>query len=327
MSFRNFSYLTFCWIIISINITHSFCCSHIHKMALIPEHERQHLAALYDARQRTSSSSSGTPSTSSRDSSETRRQTDRYKQLRKQSSPAYLSAGHPYTAKSTPSPVRSSISATHHHRSHSVKVPAKNRSKEHRPDPLNLDLLSLDFRPRRATMNSRGEADVKASEDDAGKIRLRNFSVTSKGVVNQGDSYRARSVTSLNTPVHSGCVDFPRADQRLSVSSAYSTGETSLSGEHSPQNTRYRVLMSGAAGVGKTALTNQFLTSEYMNAYDSSLTGTYSENFLSAKSAKDQQKIAIYFLQKFDQRRNRPACFHRAALRRCEDVRFECFSG
>lgn len=34
---------------------------------------------------------------------------------------------------------------------------------------------------------------------------------------------------------------------------------------------RYRVVMLGDAGVGKTALVNQFMTSEYMHTYDASL--------------------------------------------------------
>ena len=34
---------------------------------------------------------------------------------------------------------------------------------------------------------------------------------------------------------------------------------------------RFRICILGASGVGKTALVNQFLTSEYMNTYDASL--------------------------------------------------------
>ena len=33
----------------------------------------------------------------------------------------------------------------------------------------------------------------------------------------------------------------------------------------------HRVVMLGATGVGKTALTNQFMTSDYSNTYDASL--------------------------------------------------------
>ncbi|CAG9131448.1 unnamed protein product [Plutella xylostella] len=35
--------------------------------------------------------------------------------------------------------------------------------------------------------------------------------------------------------------------------------------------TKYRVVLLGDAGVGKTALVSQFMTSEYMNTYDASL--------------------------------------------------------
>lgn len=38
-----------------------------------------------------------------------------------------------------------------------------------------------------------------------------------------------------------------------------------------PPPPRYRVVMLGDAGVGKTALVNQFMTSEYMHTYDASL--------------------------------------------------------
>lgn len=38
-----------------------------------------------------------------------------------------------------------------------------------------------------------------------------------------------------------------------------------------PPPARYRVVMLGDAGVGKTALVNQFMTSEYMHTYDASL--------------------------------------------------------
>lgn len=46
---------------------------------------------------------------------------------------------------------------------------------------------------------------------------------------------------------------------------------------------RYRVVMMGDAGVGKTALVSQFMTSEYMNTYDASLgklQGKYNSTFL-----------------------------------------------
>lgn len=46
-----------------------------------------------------------------------------------------------------------------------------------------------------------------------------------------------------------------------------SSGESSVA-EDIP---KYRVVLLGDSGVGKTALVSQFMTSEYMNTYDASL--------------------------------------------------------
>ncbi|KAF7402364.1 hypothetical protein HZH66_004631 [Vespula vulgaris] len=40
---------------------------------------------------------------------------------------------------------------------------------------------------------------------------------------------------------------------------------------------KYRVVLLGDSGVGKTALVSQFMTSEYMNTYDASLVSEISE--------------------------------------------------
>lgn len=46
-----------------------------------------------------------------------------------------------------------------------------------------------------------------------------------------------------------------------------SSGDSSMA-EDVP---KYRVVLLGESGVGKTALVSQFMTSEYMNTYDASL--------------------------------------------------------
>jgi Rad/Gem-related GTP binding protein 1 len=46
-----------------------------------------------------------------------------------------------------------------------------------------------------------------------------------------------------------------------------SSGESSVA-EDIP---KYRVVLLGESGVGKTALVSQFMTSEYINTYDASL--------------------------------------------------------
>ena len=44
---------------------------------------------------------------------------------------------------------------------------------------------------------------------------------------------------------------------------------------------RYRVVMMGDSGTGKTALVSQFMTSEYMHTYDASLDDEFGEKTVS----------------------------------------------
>ena len=91
--------------------------------------------------------------------------------------------------------------------------------------------------------------------------RLRTFSTTSKGlVINRGDSMR-----STNSIYSSGSEQFP-----LSASSRTSS---TLSRESFGlmQVVPFRVTVLGASGVGKTAITQQFMTSEYLGGFDTSI--------------------------------------------------------
>ena len=57
----------------------------------------------------------------------------------------------------------------------------------------------------------------------------------------------------------------------------------------------FRVLMLGASGVGKTALTAQFMTSEYLNTYDASL-GKFTLFLLHSgwQFIRTQMKVSLY---------------------------------
>ncbi|XP_063589279.1 uncharacterized protein LOC134766344 [Penaeus indicus] len=101
-----------------------------------------------------------------------------------------------------------------------------------------------------------------------GVCRLRQFSITSRGgVVNRGDSLRPRRSAS-NTSVTSSVSSCSR-ERIPSIGSIASTPGCSKvpTPTSSPQ---YRVVMIGAAAVGKSTLITQFMTSEYMCAYDDS---------------------------------------------------------
>ncbi|XP_037094883.1 GTP-binding protein Rit2-like [Pollicipes pollicipes] len=94
----------------------------------------------------------------------------------------------------------------------------------------------------------------RASETEL--ARVRSFVTTSRGVVSRGDSVQLRP-TPPTTP----------------ASSLASSGHTSPALSQSPPGAPappavHRVVPLGGAGVGKTALVRQFLSSEYMNGYD-----------------------------------------------------------
>lgn len=180
--------------------------------------------------------------------------------------------------------------------------------------------------------DSRGSSNNSLPTDEAGDVlRLRNFAVTSKGIVNRGDSFRSKSrsthsVSSTGSghklavpsssvsasPSETGdassdvvsekfymCASLDGDGRVVSSQLCQSppwvaeagltrTDRTSLrvdcqeptaslppelvvtrTGDSPPA--RYRVLVLGASQVGKTSLTSQFMTSEYICSYDSSV--------------------------------------------------------
>ncbi|XP_011049720.1 PREDICTED: GTP-binding protein RAD [Acromyrmex echinatior] len=84
--------------------------------------------------------------------------------------------------------------------------------------------------------------------EDEDSYRLRSFSLTSKGVVNRGDSFRRRRSRSNSLAP----ADQQNEERRLPPKEVAS----------------HNVAMLGTRGVGKTALISQFMTSECINAYD-----------------------------------------------------------
>lgn len=56
-----------------------------------------------------------------------------------------------------------------------------------------------------------------------------------------------------------------------SCCSGQGVGADSTESEEMEEVSKYRVVLLGDSGVGKTALVSQFMTSEYINTYDASL--------------------------------------------------------
>ena len=111
--------------------------------------------------------------------------------------------------------------------------------------------------------------------------RRRSFSVTPKGVVNEGDNMvEFPCIPQLQqhqtTPGHNNDrVYFGSTGSDLQLLSKTSPSDslTSIGSAYSgdsSDNTVYRVLMLGGPGVGKSALSQQFLTSEHMMAQNTS---------------------------------------------------------
>ncbi|XP_039297339.1 uncharacterized protein LOC111057890 [Nilaparvata lugens] len=188
------------------------------------------------------------------------------------------------------------ITCSHHSRSQSVKTPRGVNSR-HRPNYLCLPQQ----RSRVASMPNTGVEEEY--------YRLRHFSITGKGVVNRGDSLKSRrsrsntSVASSNSS-HStehqttGCFvvagggSYPGSARTSATASLASSRESSCAscpGITAP----YRVMMLGSAGVGKTSLISQFMTSEYLHAYDTSIDDEFGEKSVSVLLDGEESELTF----------------------------------
>lgn len=173
----------------------------------------------------------------------------------------------------------------HHSRSQSVKTPG--RAGGGRPNYLCLPQQ----RSRVASMPNTGVEEEY--------YRLRHFSITGKGVVNRGDSLKSRrsrsntSVASSNSSTEHipGAVQATCASTRTSAPcSLASSRESSTS---NPGPAPYRVLMLGGPAVGKSSLVSQFMTSEYLHAYDTSLDDESGEKSVSVLLAGEESELTF----------------------------------
>ncbi|KAK6630633.1 hypothetical protein RUM43_014618 [Polyplax serrata] len=121
-------------------------------------------------------------------------------------------------------------------------------------------------------------AQTRRNDDGIEYYRLRSFSITPNGIFNLGDSFKSRRSLSINSvnSSESSQTDFSLT-QRSRLPSTASQNSTGILEDLNNPVPTFRVAMLGASGVGKTAFTYQFTTSEYICAYDTSL-GEFSYN-------------------------------------------------
>ncbi|XP_076370530.1 GTP-binding protein GEM-like [Tachypleus tridentatus] len=103
------------------------------------------------------------------------------------------------------------------------------------------------------------------AEDDAVYQRLRNFSITSKGVVNRGDSFRS-SLCNVSSHISHSHSSFDGKDNLYHVSTPAHSSSDRMSDIFGDT---YKVLVIGNSEVGKSLLSQQFRTSDYICTYDS----------------------------------------------------------
>ncbi|XP_015172882.1 PREDICTED: uncharacterized protein LOC107064582 [Polistes dominula] len=119
---------------------------------------------------------------------------------------------------------------------------------------------------------------------------LREFSITHKGVVNRGDSIISRgskSNTSVNSSRNSNV-----SGERSPFEGSCCSGQGGDSSESEIEEIpKYRVVLLGDSGVGKTALVSQFMTSEYMNTYDASLDDEFGEKTVSVLLDEEESEL------------------------------------
>ncbi|BFG06222.1 AF4/FMR2 family member 4 [Drosophila madeirensis] len=191
----------------------------------------------------------------------------------------------------------------HHSRSQSVKMPGSRASG--RPNQLCLPQQ----RSRVASMPNTGVEEEY--------YRLRHFSITGKGVVNRGDSLKSRRSRSNNSVASSNSStehltaqqQQQQQQQQLQVqlqqqqlqqqqlpAPTSSSARTSLassreSSTSNPGNGPYRVLMLGGPAVGKSSLVSQFMTSEYLHAYDTSIDDESGEKAVSVLLSGEESEL------------------------------------
>lgn len=160
----------------------------------------------------------------------------------------------------------------------SPRLPSRSASYK-RPKQKNYDFDFEDFRPRTYSVptknqfrRSLGLNNANDGNDGLDTIPVRTFTLSSKGLRNRGDSFKRKSKTNINEVQGSqGGLDEFR-DRTHSMTSQGSSNATPRSGsESSEADSSYRVVLLGSAGVGRTALSQQFLTSEYIGAFDTSM--------------------------------------------------------
>lgn len=159
-------------------------------------------------------------------------------------------------------------------RPRTLSMPSKNRPK--RPQSLKCKPVSQQNEGQGQTQ-AQGQTPSQTSGEGTEQgsspfYRVRSFTSTPRGIINRGDSFKRKRLGSSNSSIGSAGSCPERASRLRHTWSTQSQGSrgssvsSSIDADDPPA--AFRVLLLGAAGVGKTALIQQFTTSEYMGNVD-----------------------------------------------------------
>ncbi len=142
---------------------------------------------------------------------------------------------------------------------------------EHRPRTLSMPSKGKPSKPVLKKGRSLSQERKTPKHDPGGQAslyRVRSFTSNSRGVINRGDSFKMRQDSLEST----GSCPERVLQLRHTWSAQSQTGSSRDSSAASSFDvdapSSFQVLILGAGGVGKTALIQQFKTSEYMGNED-----------------------------------------------------------
>ena len=155
-----------------------------------------------------------------------------------------------------------------------------------------------DMRPRTYSMPTRPtfhrhdlqKVRFQHRDDNVELYRVRSFSTTSKGIINCGDTFRARS-NSNDEPPGGGDRTCSRTNVAALAASSFSSTDT-----FSDDTPVYRVVVLGSAGVGKTSLVHQLMTSEYMGDTDLSVLGEFRGHVGRWYTCNGEPAVLVHYL-------------------------------
>ena len=95
--------------------------------------------------------------------------------------------------------------------------------------------------------------------------RVRSFKTTSKGLVNRGDSFKVNQNNANNSPGRRNLVS-EKVNLRIENQNIVNKLEIPnlTATDHGCYQSSFRVLITGAEGVGKSSIIDQFMTSEFL---------------------------------------------------------------